>query len=98
MEGRKVTPESPKTRFLKSALAKEHVKLLENPLLQQGFDVALLQMANDYGSTSNATDAAAVQLRMEGARKLVYVFMTLSDKPQPLPAVKGDNLPNQNLK
>lgn len=93
-----MTPESPKTRFLKTTLAKEHVKLLENPLMQQAFDVALLQMANDYGSTTNAQDAASVQLRMEGARKLVYVFLTLSDKPQSLPAIKGDNLPNQNLK
>jgi len=86
-----VSPESPKSRFQKTPSAKKHLDLVLLPEVQQAIDATLLQMQQNYGTSTNQADAAAIQLRMEGAQSFARNFLTLADKPEaPKPQPSGN--------
>ena len=68
---------SPKERFIKSPLAKVHADLASQPVLEQFFDVAMLQLLYNLGTTAGDS-AAANYMQIAGAEKLRAIFMTLS--------------------
>jgi hypothetical protein len=84
--------DSPKTRFLKTPQAKTFADATAMPAFVSAIDAALLQMAQDMGTSQDMGTASACQLRMEGARRFVAVLMDLpnpASKPQPS---RRDNL------
>lgn len=88
-------PESPKSRFLKSPLAKAHGELMANPNMQVAMDTALLQMQWTQPPTTTLGDASSIQLRMEGAKIFYDTLMRLADKTPEKPKLPNDNLNTQ---
>jgi hypothetical protein len=86
--------ESPKSRFLKSDLAKSHADLASSKPFIAVMDVAMLQFVHESSSASDMATAATAALKLEGARKFALILMNLADKsPDPKPAPR-DNLPH----
>lgn len=93
MEGRKVT-ESPKSRFLKTPLAKSHADLVMSAGFVTVMDIAMLQFVNESGSASDLASASVAALKLEGARKFAIVLMNLADKTPEIKPSPRDNLPH----
>lgn len=91
-----MTPESPKTRFLKTEDCKVHAESC--PKMQGWLEIALLELNNKLGFSPTIGDAAATQYRSEGAREFVRIFLNLSSREELKPRRDPDNLhPERNL-
>lgn len=89
---------SPKSELLTNPeFIKHHHALVENSILRDHINVAMLEMTRricDKAPADNIGACAAGHLRMLGAHDFVSLFMNLAESESPERAKVSDNLPS----
>lgn len=86
-----MTPLSPKDRFLQLRINPEKYRsVVEDDGFQDSLNVVMLEFIHELSPSQNNEEAAANHWRLEGARKLIRILLTLADnKAQEKPANPG---------
>lgn len=85
---------APKDTFLNDAnRVKAHGATIEALLSTRAHEVALLEMQVRMNS-QHGNDAAANQYRLEGARTVLNILLSLNERPK-IPSVPNHNLQTQ---
>lgn len=89
---------APKREYLKTPVARTHAELVTTPHFRHSCQVALLQFVSEQpGSEPTEFNTAARNaLRLEGARRFLYILLNLAEKDVERPIrMASDNLPHE---
>lgn len=90
---------NPKKRFQSiDAGRKFHADLVENSLVQDCLQIALVEMATRQSSNADAPSALRDHYKLEGAREFITVFLNLSSKEEPRTQLPAGTLLKENPK
>jgi len=86
---------SPKQEFQEDqARIKSHADIVASPFLRRTLEIAFLQYQHTLPLAPDTGTAAGNWLKLEGAKKLIDIFLNLSEKSMPNSKLPNDNLTN----